>query len=129
MDKHDTNGQLPAAADRFPWLDYFCLRQLQHDFHPDRVIILIQNIGCLVSSMDRRMTYLKRSFCVLEMYGAVSAGLPYVCHQMQVKSKSKMAAMLARNRPPSGYEHQWWVGPVDAASAQTRDAQDKVKID
>jgi len=72
-------GRLPPRESCFFWIDYFCLRQCRSDFDVDCTIDLIKDVGTVVAAMDTGFEYIKRSFCVLELYGAVSGGSNLVC--------------------------------------------------
>ena len=62
---------LGPAERRFFWIDYFCLRQLVSDFRVDQVLELVKECGTLLADLDDGLQYLRRSFCLLELFGAV----------------------------------------------------------
>jgi len=121
-------NRLPDQDSLFLWVDYFCLKQCQSDFNVDCVIELINDIGTLVAALDSKFEYLKRSFCVLELYGAVrgSSNLLVNCPI----NATDMRKIIASDRAEAtGIHGRYWVGPVDLAAAQTRDKKDKNMID
>ena len=71
--------------ERAYWIDYFCLRQAAVDFRVPSVVRLIEDIGCLVASVDDEMEYFSRIFCLLEYWAAgpnLAASAP--CCQQRV---------------------------------------------
>jgi len=129
LEVHNKFGnRLPDQDSLFLWVDYFCLKQCQSDFNVDCVIELINDIGTLVAALDSKFEYLKRSFCVLELYGAVrgSSNLLVNCPI----NATDMRKIIASDRAEAtGIHGRYWVGPVDLAAAQTRDKKDKNMID
>lgn len=99
------------------WLDYTCLRQCRNDFKAAAVIALIKEIGLTLTELDEEANYLKRSFCMLELFGTVAGNAKLLC--------------IPTEQGPSKWTQNLddWVLEVDSAAAQTRDAKDKVKID
>merc|ERR1740123_1567535 len=117
-------GRLPPRDTCFFWLDYFCLRQCQRDFDVDCTVELIKDIGRVVSAIDNKFEYLKRSFCILELYGAIAGGSDLMCLQKITSSKDRMQQFLAADRAEVT-EDAWkddWAGPVDVSAAQTRNS-------
>jgi len=106
--------ELPPTSACFFWCDYFCLRQLVKDFQTKQVVDLIGKIGSLVSSFDAAMEYIKRSFCLVEVYGAINGNCKYVC-QTQQDCRAVRAKLDAE--------------PVKAEMATSRFEDDKKRID
>merc|ERR1712196_496730 len=67
----DVSDDLPPKDQRFLWIDLFCLRQCLADFTPNAVVELIRDTGCFAAMIDWKWTYVKRSFCIIELYAAV----------------------------------------------------------
>merc|ERR1712048_880447 len=66
---------LPTSHQCFFWIDYFSLRQAQAaDFNLDAILLLISKIDTLIGQLDygRHLEYLSRSFCIFELYAAIS---------------------------------------------------------
>jgi hypothetical protein len=146
-------SQLPDRTEQYWWVDYFSLRQgIPNDFDLPAIIQLIQDIGCVVCSLQDPInssvkTYLTRSFCLIEMFSALlgvnsveeeeqgkgkrGAGLQLICYGNRIH-RSVLEAQLAPVCPTKWrgwWPEQRWVGPVNSADAQTSHAQDKECID
>jgi hypothetical protein len=105
--------QLPLTGEQFFWLDYTSLRQCQNDFEPKQVVALVQEIGLTIAEIDEDVEYLKRSFCILELYATFAGGAQLLCQM------NHMRAILMEHGPQL----------VDARAAATRSIQDKQLID
>lgn len=119
------------------WLDYFCLRQCQNDFVPEVVVELIAWIGKMVASLDDSIQfagknfmaeYLSRSFCVLELFAAVKGRVALQCRTNSCR-EAVMPRLMSSKPTESKFYARGWCGPVNVASAKTRDAKDKELID
>jgi hypothetical protein len=106
---------LPEITKRFFWVDYFCLRQCVSDFDVPRTVQLIKRIGCLLADVDDHLEYLNRSFCVLEMFGAV-AGNAKILMQTNFSQQEMEQAELKKR-------------PIDVKNAKTRYQKDKRTVD
>ena len=96
--------------------DYTTLRQGVQDFDLARIRQVIREIGLTLAELDLDpQAYLTRSFCILELFASVEAGVPLLV-QMHFLRAFDMAAKLAAK-------------PVDARAAQTRREKDKSTID
>jgi hypothetical protein len=92
-------------------LDYFSLRQNVNDFCVDAVVSLIKDIGTTVAEVDHfELAYLKRSFCILELFATADGGAKLLC-QTEC-SRSTMADYLTGD-------------PVSSKHAATRRKEDK----
>jgi hypothetical protein len=122
---HHTFQQLSIACEEFDeelpteelfcWLDYFSLRQNVNDFCVDAVVSLIKDIGTTVAEVDHfELAYLKRSFCILELFATVDGGAKLLCQTECFRSD--MADYLAGD-------------PVSSKNAVTRRKEDKEAID
>jgi len=126
----DFKGRLPPQDSCFYWLDYFCLRQCRSDFDVDCTIELIKDIGKVVSAIDSNFEYIKRSFCILELYAAVQGNSNLMCLNSVTSSKYDMCQILAVDRAEAtGRNQKFWVGPIKVEAAQTGREQDKNMID
>jgi hypothetical protein len=115
-------SKLPAKHKQFWWLDYFCLRQCVDDFKTDQMIVLVRDIGLTVAEIDDKpvlglepLEYLRRSFCILELYATIDGGAELVCH-LELGHGNDIRGNL-RERP------------VDSQRATTRNAKHKAQID
>lgn len=102
----------------FYWLDYFTLRQCRPDFDLDQIQLAIKASGCTLAEIDSELDYIGRSFCVFEIYSTVSA----------------QKALLVNVVPPANDDDKSVdevldERAVDCLQAQTRDPEDKQKID
>jgi hypothetical protein len=95
-------------------MDYFCLRQCQNDFKTAQVIGLIKQIGLTVAEVDNKLEYLRRSFCILELYATITAESTLLC-QTHLDAEEM--------------EEELTADPVNSKAAQTRSAEDKIQID
>eukprot|EP00929_Paragymnodinium_shiwhaense_P090186 TRINITY_DN50371_c0_g1_i1.p1 TRINITY_DN50371_c0_g1~~TRINITY_DN50371_c0_g1_i1.p1 ORF type:complete len:761 (-),score=108.22 TRINITY_DN50371_c0_g1_i1:170-2452(-) len=111
-------SRLPPLEERFIWIDYLCLRQCVPDFDTLRVVALIKEAGLLLADLDDKLDYLQRTFCVLELFGAVHGNVE-VLVQTNYSQKEMERERLA------GDDGR----PVRAQDAQTRSEEDKHKID
>ena len=105
---------------KFIWLDYFSLRQAQTgDFDSSAVIELMRGMVAFVACIDPHLEYTQRSFCVLEVFAALSGGVGITCYspgEWYDVVRHKMEDRLAKD-------------PIRSEWAQTRDPADKCKID
>jgi hypothetical protein len=108
-------AKLPPAAEQYWWIDYFSLRQCVNDFKTKQVIILISEIGTTVAEVDEDLQYLRRSFCILELYATVAGNAHLLCVTAP-NGQEDMEKLLAEE-------------PIDSEAAQTRRAVDKETID
>jgi len=123
--------RLPPKDSCFYWLDYFCLRQCKSDVEVQCTIELIKDIGNVVSAIDTKFEYIKRPFCILELYAAVQGNSNLMCLNGATSPKYTMCLMLAADRAEAeaaGWAH-YWVGSITVEAAQTRRDQDKQMID
>eukprot|EP00929_Paragymnodinium_shiwhaense_P047267 TRINITY_DN23970_c2_g1_i1.p1 TRINITY_DN23970_c2_g1~~TRINITY_DN23970_c2_g1_i1.p1 ORF type:complete len:337 (-),score=47.12 TRINITY_DN23970_c2_g1_i1:154-1164(-) len=126
------------------WLDYFCLRQCKSDFVPEVVVELIGWIGKVVASMNGTLKfmvmadgrigawqlmgeYLKRSFCILELFAAVK-GRASLSVPMNYPVNQLLPLLMSSKPTGSTYE-RGWIGPVSSKAAGTRDNKDKELIE
>jgi hypothetical protein len=107
-------ASLPEEEGQFFWMDYFCLRQCQNDFKNAHVIGLIKQIGLTVAEIDNTLEYLRRSFCILELYATIAAESTLLC-QTHLDAEEM--------------EEQLTADPVNSKAAQTRSAEHKIQID
>lgn len=101
------------------WIDFFVLRQCQHDFEVQRIRDVIREIGHTLVEMDENVTYLSRSFCVFEVFASVEgeAEINVWCSEMSRK-RNKRAVM-----------DKIVAIPVKIEDAKARDPEDKARID
>jgi hypothetical protein len=104
-------AQLPCAERQYWWLDYFSLRQCVNDFQTTQVVALVKQIGTTIAEIDFDFNYLRRSFCILELYATLVGGGRLVC-----KTTPSFTVNFAGRS-------------VDAAEASTRRPADKALID
>jgi hypothetical protein len=97
------------------WIDYFSLRQCVNDFKPTQVDALVGQIGLLVAEIDSSLLYLRRSFCILELYAALSGDAQIYC-EFDIGTASNIESMLTAQ-------------PLRAKDASTRRPKDKELID
>lgn len=119
VDNRDSANILPPRDSRYHWLDYFTLCPFQQDVVPKAIHEVIKDIGIVAAAVNigRGIGYLGRSFCILEMYGAVAGGCKLVCWtNMPTMSKAIARTMFAAS-------------PVDVRAAKTRRPEDKEIID
>jgi len=74
--------------------------------------------------MDTKFEYVKRSFCILELYGAIQGGGNLLC--LHSFSTDGIRRILADD---GAKVSEYWVGPINLAAAQTRCKEDKQMID
>lgn len=132
-------GTLPRELDRmkepyahaqtpFVWLDTFSLKQCKNDFSVDAVLQLIEEIPYFVVELfleydgpdrskgaSKSLEYATRSFCILEVYGAILA------------MKRLYSTSNAGHQEEMSFALQKF--PVDTASASARRPEDKEKVD
>jgi len=122
---------LPPKDQCFCWIDYFCVRQCESDFDVGCTIELITEIGIVVAAVDQNFEFVKQPFCIAEVFAAVHSHGTLLCFQMITTSKENMRQYLAVDQAAVTDENRkkWWVGPIDAAAAQTRRREDKTMID
>ena len=121
--------KLPPWESRFPWVDYFCLKQCRADFDVHAVVELIGIIGLVVAAVDNHLDYFGRSFCALELFGAVKGKAELFIFNTITSKKSSMMEILAPQCPADAFLAKYWIGPINAAAAITRDDKDKKQID
>lgn len=118
---HQRAGAAKSAATRV-WVDFFSLRQTEKGaFDPLEVVTLIARIGWGVLQIDRRWTYATRTFCILEAYATIRAG---VTRGSRVQFRTPPVPTLA----PHVIFCPRKVA-VDAKASSTRRAEDKALID
>ena len=78
------------------------------------MIALIRDIGTVVVNLDPRLKYARRSFCILEVYAAIDGG-------------AKLVVYTAGWR--AWVEHRLALHPIDSAASNTRNIENKEKID
>jgi hypothetical protein len=71
--------QFNEEKETYWWIDYFSLRQCQQDFKPEQVVMLIKEIGKTVAEIDLELVYLRRSFCILEVYATLAGNARLLC--------------------------------------------------
>jgi hypothetical protein len=112
--------QIVDSPNAFVWLDYFCLRQAgKGDFKVEAVVDLIAMTGTMVAEIKgagkEGYGYLKRSFCMLEVYAAM---------------KGKVTLMIDTDvLDNTTLDKELQLNPIDCMAAQTRKASDKTMID
>jgi len=112
----------------FVWLDTFSLKQCKNDFSVDAVLQLIEEIPYFVVELflefdgphrsegaSKPIEYATRSFCILELYGAVLAG-KRIYSTSNAGHKDEMYRTLQKFG-------------VDTSSASARHQEDKEKVD
>ena len=107
-------------------------RQCQSDFDVDCTIDLIKDIGNVGSVVDNTFEYIKKSFCIFELYATVQGDT----NLMRPSSITEHKDVLAIDRPQVGETlrngddgHPYWIGTINAESTLTRRQQDKLMID
>jgi hypothetical protein len=110
----DLAAELPEPALQFWWTDYFSLRQCQNDFKTHQVIALVRHIGMTLAEIDSELSYLRRSFCILELYATIVGGAKLLCKGEYV---------------PEILSEKLSEQPISAKAAETRRLQDKELID
>lgn len=106
------------------WVDYCVLRQCQKDFDIDRVQDIIGRIGCTLVELDNDLSYLKRSFCILEIYATVNEGADLLCFPRGLIDRSAELFQANRIAKINRAAEQ-----IDAEQATTRALEDKQVID
>jgi hypothetical protein len=115
--QEDHQFSLPPKGAQYFWLDYFCLRQCQSDFKVEQVIALIKEIALTIAELggeEESLEYLKRSFCILELYATVVSDAKLLC---------------ATELEPHTMRKMLTADPVKSFNAQTRSPTDKTAID
>ena len=108
---------LPSAHKRFMWMDYFVLRQCHDDFNLEAIRRVICDIGCTMVEIDPALAYLKRTFCIFEVFATIKGGAKLlVAVSEKLSGEAKMEAALS-------------LQPVQSAHACSLYANDKRKID
>lgn len=77
------------------------------------VVTLIKEIGILMAFLDKDLSYLGRSFCILELYAAVSGDVALL-----VKTNAWTSSAVFER-----------YGPIDVSKATARNPDDKKLID
>jgi hypothetical protein len=108
---------LPPAHECFLWVDYFVLRQCHNDFDLEAIRRVIRDIGCTMVEIDPTLTYLKRSFCLFEVFATIESKTTLlVAVNEKLSGEAKMKAALSCQ-------------PVQSGDACSLYADDKRKID
>ena len=108
---------LPPKHELFVWMDCFVLRQCHNDFNLKAIRTVIRDIGCTMVEIDTALAYLKRSFCIFEVFATIESGAKLlVAANEKLSGEAKMEAALSRQ-------------PVQSAAACSLYADDKRKID
>jgi len=104
----------PKLDNCFLWLDYFSLRHARSDFEPYAMVNLIREIGFMVATIDAKLEYFKRSFCLLEFYAASTSDVTLIT---DIKLNREELGDLLKT------------SSIRSAEAETRDVDDKALID
>lgn len=99
----------------FLWLDYTSLRACKSEFKAVTVIELVKEIGTVYALIDRNLGFMRRTWCVFELYAAIAGKASLTC-SIDGNSRNDTERTLATN-------------PVRAKEASTLKAEDKQKID
>merc|ERR1711871_1752108 len=78
------------------------------------------------------MGYVKRSFCVIELYAAVLGNCKLALAspaESENDAREMLMTLEPGKRPPGGWYAGIWNGPIDARAAQTGNIRDKQLID
>merc|ERR1712137_585815 len=86
------------------------------------------NMEKVVAAMNPIKGYVKRSFCLIEVYAAV-AGNVNLAVQQDIWTRWQLEILLAPELPSAKYLADKWVGPIDCKEATTRNSADKDMID
>jgi hypothetical protein len=152
-------SHLPKFSEKketYWWIDYFSLRQCQQDFKPEQVVMLIKEIGKTVAEIDLELVYLRRSFCILEVYATLAGGARLLCtldqrakdlrrklgeenkernkerngeHKVEEDQQEGNAQEEDVPEDSDSEEEEEEPHPVSTISASTRDPADKELID
>ena len=63
----------PSEMSRW-WIDYFVLRQCRNDWDVAQISTVIRLVGHTVAELDNDFTYLRRSFCLFELFATAQCG-------------------------------------------------------
>jgi hypothetical protein len=116
--------QFIEEKETYWWIDYFSLRQCKQDFKPEQVVMLIKEIGKTVAEIDRELVYLRRSFCILEVYATLAGNSQLLC-TLDQRAKDLRRRLGEEEQD----EEEGPAQPVSTISASTRDPADKELID
>ena len=83
------------------WMPSIAAAHTERQPHPQAVVELIRDIGCFAAWIDDKWEYVKRSFCIIELYAAVLGNckrrlLSITC--ARTRAHSRMVCTCARIR-------------------------------